>query len=1170
MSWIGRAISSVGQYYKEINPATLSGAIDVIVVENKRPASKEKKDDSPSEELIDLACSPWHVRFGKLSVLRPVERKVRILINGEPAPFSMKIGDTGEAFFVFETDVEDLPDDLQTSPLVSPVLKSTDTPSARAQDSTTHQTLETVPDFADLGEPQLESSQVKRNPSRDPPQKGQDDPPPTSLDNEQNSTSLEPMTNECSQEEKPEQKVPSDQPDLTSDENSWLREGELAPSLKRGLEGSVSESPQHDSVSAGKMKQSLKLKRSNSIPDSSAPQADRLDEVVPHTASSLPTADLMLDMDGYKMPHEAPHRGERNPGDPTLDPSSRDDDFNDDAGDSDDKREDPTIDLQENLVMEFTTALLRCSETINRCFFGASGSHPELETNENVIVHVAENEPGSGGATENDCDGLIIVEEVEDKNGFRGFDRFKIQSNGTWHVFEISLFSVSHDDQNPAGISSQRRTSRSNHSRHYNHQKFKENRLTFEDFFGLKSDPAVEGSLRKDLLDDETNFIVRYNERYTLTWENASTALTSLGICRKSVINLSQAQLNKVVRSASRNETSANGGSSPFLDGSKSGANGPDRLGSDNSTHPDSSSPQPSPSYTRPWTRWWYRSDRLIPTGPNHQRMSSAASADTWSQDKPVSSPTAGNATSIKVSPPTSPPDTPRSMPGTTCSKFVSDEKIGPTGDESANKPSSSAATLDTQNQASEQEDQSTGLTTASHKTYAKTLRLTSDQLKQLGLKKGVNQVSFSVRSSYSGYAVCTSRIFLWEADYKICISDIDGTITKSDALGHVFNMIGRDWTHAGVAKLYTDIARNGYKVMYLTSRAIGQANTTREYLKGINQMGFVLPEGPVIMSPDRLMTSLHREVIMRKPEVFKMACLRDIKRLFGQTRSPFYAGFGNRITDALSYRAVDVPSSRIFTIDSNGEVKMELLELTGYKSSYIHMTDLVDQMFPPVNRNPATPEYSDFNYWRSVGTSYDALSLIGVDLDELLSPQNGNLIPVSPTLSARSGETTVSTSRLSFRLSSLSLGRKSSKADLPGSSATLKSGTGSSKASFLTVSSSKRAHSPTRFQNEPESVIEQDEDADDDALGSGSDDDDQRHVPARLRSDSMPGSLPGSVEEASLLESLRRGHYQHRSPQPDRTDNEQSIDKRENPDDETPGDEDEFPQMDFSSVPYL
>lgn len=77
--------------------------------------------------------------------------------------------------------------------------------------------------------------------------------------------------------------------------------------------------------------------------------------------------------------------------------------------------------------------------------------------------------------------------------------------------------------------------------------------------------------------------------------------------------------------------------------------------------------------------------------------------------------------------------------------------------------------------------------------------------------------------------------------------------------------------------------------------------------------------------------------MILRQPEVFKMACLRDIQRLFGPIhRNPFYAGFGNRITDALSYRSVNVPSGRIFTIDSSGEVKMELLELAGYKSSYV------------------------------------------------------------------------------------------------------------------------------------------------------------------------------------------------------------------------------------------
>lgn len=64
-------------------------------------------------------------------------------------------------------------------------------------------------------------------------------------------------------------------------------------------------------------------------------------------------------------------------------------------------------------------------------------------------------------------------------------------------------------------------------------------------------------------------------------------------------------------------------------------------------------------------------------------------------------------------------------------------------------------------------------------KQYAKTLRLTSDQLKALNLHRGVNTVSFTVQSSYSGVAVISARIFLWDSDFKVVISDIDGTITK-------------------------------------------------------------------------------------------------------------------------------------------------------------------------------------------------------------------------------------------------------------------------------------------------------------------------------------------------------------------------------------------------------
>jgi len=189
--------------------------------------------------------------------------------------------------------------------------------------------------------------------------------------------------------------------------------------------------------------------------------------------------------------------------------------------------------------------------------------------------------------------------------------------------------------------------------------------------------------------------------------------------------------------------------------------------------------------------------------------------------------------------------------------------------------------------------------------------------------------------------------------------------------------MIGRDWTHLGVAKLYTDIVANGYNIFYLTSRSVGQADTTRAYINGIVQDGYKLPKGPVIMSPDRTIAALRREIYLRKPEVFKMACLRDIMGLFNTRKNPFYAGFGNRLTDALSYRSVNISSTRIFTINSNAEVSLDLLSLNKYKTGYTSMRETVDHFFPPVGMlvQEGGEEFTDFNYWRDVPPDMDDIS---------------------------------------------------------------------------------------------------------------------------------------------------------------------------------------------------
>jgi phosphatidate phosphatase PAH1 len=59
MDYFYSFVSNFKYYYKSINSATLSGAIDVIVVEQ------------PDGTFL---CTPFHVRFGKYAVFNFVEK----------------------------------------------------------------------------------------------------------------------------------------------------------------------------------------------------------------------------------------------------------------------------------------------------------------------------------------------------------------------------------------------------------------------------------------------------------------------------------------------------------------------------------------------------------------------------------------------------------------------------------------------------------------------------------------------------------------------------------------------------------------------------------------------------------------------------------------------------------------------------------------------------------------------------------------------------------------------------------------------------------------------------------------------------------------------------------------------------------------------------------------
>ncbi|XP_029379939.1 phosphatidate phosphatase LPIN2 isoform X2 [Echeneis naucrates] len=251
--------------------------------------------------------------------------------------------------------------------------------------------------------------------------------------------------------------------------------------------------------------------------------------------------------------------------------------------------------------------------------------------------------------------------------------------------------------------------------------------------------------------------------------------------------------------------------------------------------------------------------------------------------------------------------------------------------------------------------------------TYRKSLRLSSDQIASLKLKEGPNDVTFSITTQYQGTCRCEGTIYLWNWDDKVIISDIDGTITKSDVFGQILPQLGKDWTHQGIAKLYHSVAENGYKFLYCSARAIGMADMTRGYLQWVNDGGTILPRGPLMLSPSSLFSAFHREVIEKKPEIFKIECLTDIKNLFQHNKQPFYAAFGNRTNDVFAYKEVGVPVCRIFTVNPKGELIQE--QTKGNKSSYGRLSELVEHVFPLLSKEQneafVMPEYSSFCYWR-------------------------------------------------------------------------------------------------------------------------------------------------------------------------------------------------------------
>uniref|UniRef100_A0A803TGH2 phosphatidate phosphatase n=1 Tax=Anolis carolinensis TaxID=28377 RepID=A0A803TGH2_ANOCA len=778
----GQVFVTVKDFYKGLNPATLSGCIDVIVV---------RQPDG------NLQCSPFHVRFGKMGVLRSKEKVVDIEINGESVDLHMKLGDNGEAFFVEETnnDKEAIPYHLATSPIIS--------------------------EGAALMELQIKRNSIERIRNIDAGTSSQ-------LPNAASTSANESMTAGGSVKKRRKRRRKSthkidiskrdENADTSEDENVFAieisdEENELLENTRTSIPDLCKDEPLEVNCSAINILSHPHSDGEWSPPQSpsgSRPPTPKSDSELINKSSErgILKSDPQMHWDWGELP-QATKVGEQTREQDKMFSSESD---KVQVGSAGAEIQEPDVDTlgaaapplpaSEEVKQPVTCTMHPVSKTDspsrkkdkrNR-HLGADGVYLDDLTDmepEVAALYFPKNGDNIAHLKNMHDNGSRSANQSPQSVGSSGVDSgVESTSDGIRDLPSIAISLC-------GGLGDNKEISK---------ERFLEQEVTYQQFV---DNPAII---------DDPNLVVKIGSKY-YNWTTAAPLLLAMQAFQKP---LPKATVDSIMR----DKMPKKGG------------------------------------------RWWF----------------------SWR----------GRNSFIKE-----------------VKHRTTNQALG------------------------------TLMTNANHHPllsgvgYKKSLRLSSEQLKSLNLKSGPNDVIFSVTTQYQGTCRCEGTIYLWNWDDKVIISDIDGTITRSDTLGHILPTLGKDWTHQGIAKLYHKVNQNGYKFLYCSARAIGMADMTRGYLHWVNERGTVLPQGPVLLSPSSLFSAFHRY-------------------------EPFYAAFGNR--DVYSYKQVGVSLNRIFTVNPKGELIQEHAKTN--ISSYVRLCEVVDHVFPLLKRShssdfPCSDTYSQFTYWR-------------------------------------------------------------------------------------------------------------------------------------------------------------------------------------------------------------
>ena len=188
--------------------------------------------------------------------------------------------------------------------------------------------------------------------------------------------------------------------------------------------------------------------------------------------------------------------------------------------------------------------------------------------------------------------------------------------------------------------------------------------------------------------------------------------------------------------------------------------------------------------------------------------------------------------------------------------------------------------------------------------------------------------------------------VYVFGQDDKIIVSDIDGTITKSDTRGFFGGALGCKVHHENVDEFLRGLNENGYKIIYLTARNLRYMSYTKNYLfKKIaenNVNGVGLPKYPVLCIPQEFAIAALADE--SQAVLGKSSSLNNVLSLFDNPSDMFVGAYGNKSSDAEAYKNAGISLNKTFIINKQSEITNVLSD---EKTTFQLQTEDLNNLYP-------------------------------------------------------------------------------------------------------------------------------------------------------------------------------------------------------------------------------